>query len=129
MVPKRGYFQPIDSVGLMSWLWWGVFLMLSFIIWNEIGFKFDIFPIASILVVVLVGLLMIIRRRVYLAGSQIFWGRILMTEYEKVKLEDIDNWQIKGRILSFERADRKRKYLLSRNVAEQIKGYKDTNGR
>ncbi|MFZ2965794.1 MAG: hypothetical protein WA079_02375, partial [Leuconostoc falkenbergense] len=81
------------------------------------------------LVVVLVGLLMIIRRRVYLAGSQIFLGRILMAEYEKVKLEDIDNWQIKGRILSFERADRKRKYLLSRNVAEQIKGYKDTNGR
>lgn len=78
---------------------------------------------------VLVGLLMIIRRRVYLAGSQIFLRRILMAEYEKVKLEDIDNWQIKGRILSFERADRKRKYLLSRNVAEQIKGYKDTNGR
>lgn len=52
-----------------------------------------------------------------------------MAEYEKVKLEDIDNWQIKGRFLSFERADRKRKYLLSRNVAEQIKGYKDTNGR
>ncbi|WP_312980852.1 hypothetical protein, partial [Leuconostoc falkenbergense] len=92
MVPKRGYFQPIDSVGLMSWLWWGVFLMLSFIIWNEIGFKLDILPIVSILLVLIVGLLMIIRRRVYLAGSQIFLGRILMAEYEKVKLEDIDNW-------------------------------------
>lgn len=123
MVPKRGFFQPLDIAGQIGWLWWLIFLMAGIIVWGEMAFKIEIISMAYILAVLALGVAIILRRRIYVAGSQLFLGRVFVSDYEKISLTAIENWQLKGRVLSFTRAGRVRKYLLSQNIANQIKEY------
>lgn len=128
MIPKRGFFQPVDSTGQIGWLWWLIFLMAGIIFWSEIGFKIQIIPIAYIVVMLVLAIVIILRRRIYVAGAQLFLGRVFGAEYEKISLLQIDNWQLIGHTLSFTRAGRLRKYWLSANIAQQIKEYMNTHG-
>ncbi|GMA70589.1 hypothetical protein GCM10025879_18350 [Leuconostoc litchii] len=127
MTPRRGFFQPLDSAGQIGWLWWGIFFMASIIVWGEMSFKITILPMLFVAIMILLGLVLIVRRRVYMAGPNLFLGRVLLSEYEKIALRDIQNWKLNGRVLSFARADRERKYFLSKNVVEQIKEYMNNN--
>ncbi|QEA58513.1 hypothetical protein FGL74_01730 [Leuconostoc koreense] len=129
MIPRRGFFQPLDSTGIISWLWWGIFFMGSIVVWAEMSFKLEILPVLLIMVMILLGVLLVVRRRVYIAGPNLFLGRVLLSEYEKISLKDIKQWQLKGHILSFVRADRERKYYLTKNIVQQIKDYMDTDGK
>lgn len=128
MIPKRGFFQPVDSTGQIGWLWWLIFLMAGIIFWSEIGFKIQIIPIAYIVVMLVLAIVIILRRRIYVAGAQLFLGRVFGAEYEKISLLQIDNWQLNGHTLSFTRAGRLRKYWLSANIAQRIKEYMNTHG-
>ncbi|MGO2137798.1 MAG: EbsA family protein, partial [Leuconostoc mesenteroides] len=119
MIPRRGFFQPLDSTGTISWLWWGIFFMGSIVVWDEMSFKLEILPILFIMVMILLGVLLVVRRRVYIAGPNLFLGRVLLSEYEKISLKDIEHWQLNGHVLSFVRADRERKYYLTKNIVQQ----------
>lgn len=121
MIPKRGYFQPIDVVGQIGWLWWGILIALSGAMWIEVNFKFNLLLIIFTIVSIAVGLLLILRRRIYIAGGEVFLGRIFLTEYEQFSLTTLKNVQLKGQKLSFERAGRQRKYWVSRNIADSIR--------
>lgn len=129
MIPRRGFFQPLDSTDTISWLWWGIFFMGSIVVWDEMSFKLEILPILFIMVMILLGVLLVVRRRVYIAGPNLFLGRVLLSEYEKISLKDIEHWQLNGHVLSFVRADRERKYYLTKNIVQQIKDYMDTDGK
>ncbi|MFL2052452.1 EbsA family protein [Leuconostoc mesenteroides] len=129
MIPRRGFFQPLDSTGTISWLWWGIFFMGSIVVWDEMSFKLEILPILFIMVMILLGVLLVVRRRVYIAGPNLFLGRVLLSEYEKISLKDIEHWQLNGHVLSFVRTDRERKYYLTKNIVQQIKDYMDTDGK
>lgn len=129
MIPKRGFFQPIDTNGKIGWVWWSIFLMIGIIAWSEMLFKIDIVIICYLLIILGIGVIMIFRRRVYIAGSQIFLGRLFISDYEKISLSSLNNWRLNGKLLSFERAGRVRKYWLSKNIATQIKEYMDTHDR
>ena len=74
MIPRRGFFQPLDSTGTISWLWWGIFFMGSIVVWDEMSFKLEILPILFIMVMILLGVLLVVRRRVYIAGPNLFFG-------------------------------------------------------
>ncbi|MDN6067966.1 EbsA family protein, partial [Leuconostoc sp.] len=113
----------------ISWLWWGIFFMGSIVVWDEMSFKLEILPILFIMVMILLGVLLVVRRRVYIAGPNLFLGRVLLSEYEKISLKDIEHWQLNGHVLSFVRADRERKYYLTKNIVQQIKDYMDTDGK
>ncbi|KDA51309.1 hypothetical protein L963_1867 [Leuconostoc mesenteroides subsp. cremoris T26] len=103
--------------------------MGSIVVWNEMSFKLEILPILFIMVMILLGVLLVVRRRVYIAGPNLFLGRVLLSEYEKISLKDIEHWQLNVHVLSFVRADRERKYYLTKNIVQQIKDYMDTDGK
>ncbi|MEX0380922.1 EbsA family protein [Leuconostoc sp. MS02] len=127
MIPKRGFFQPLDTTGQIGWLWWGILLMAGIIFWSETAFKLEIIPITYLLIMLVLGITIILRRRVYVAGAQLFLGRIFVSDYEKISLTTMNNWQLNGRVLSFTRAGRSRKYWLSQNITKQIKEYMTTH--
>ncbi|WP_220739038.1 EbsA family protein [Leuconostoc miyukkimchii] len=127
MIPKRGFFQPLDITGQIGWLWWLILLMVGVILWSEVAFKIELIPIAYILVILVLGVFIISRRRIYVAGSKLFLGRLFVSDYEKISLMTMDNWRLDGHVLSFMRAGRYRKYWLSQNVANQIKEYMNTH--
>ncbi|WP_349533660.1 EbsA family protein [Leuconostoc citreum] len=127
MIPKRGFFQPLNTTGQIGWLWWFILLMIGLIVWSEMSFKLDIIPIGYIVIILLLSVVMIVRRRIYIVGPQLFLGRMFVSEYEKISLATVHNWQLNGHILSFTRAGRARKYWLSQNIADQIKEYMNTH--
>jgi len=127
MVPKRGFFQPLDIAGQIGWLWWLIFLMAGIIVWGEMAFKIEIISMVYILAILVLGVALVLRRRIYVAGSQLFLGRVFVSDYEKISLTTIEKWQLEGHVLSFTRAGRARKYLLSQNIANQIKEYMSTH--
>ncbi|CAM3071031.1 EbsA family protein [Leuconostoc rapi] len=127
MVPKRGFFQPLDITGQIGWLWWLIFLMAGIIVWGEMAFKIEIISMVYILAILVLGVALVLRRRIYVAGSQLFLGRVFVSDYEKISLTTIEKWQLEGHVLSFTRAGRARKYLLSQNIANQIKEYMSTH--
>ncbi|MBZ6010679.1 EbsA family protein [Leuconostoc gelidum] len=127
MIPKRGYFQPLDITGQIGWLWWLILFMAGIILWSETTFKLEMVPIVYLLLMLALGIIIILRRRVYVAGAQLFLGRVFVSDYEKISLTTMVNWQLNGRVLSFTRAGRSRKYWLSQNIAKQIKEYMTTH--
>jgi len=84
-------------------------------------------PIIYLLLMLVLGIIIILSRRVYVAGAQLFLGRVFVSDYEKISLTTMVNWQLNGRVLSFTRAGRSRKYWLSQNIAKQIKEYMTTH--
>ena len=60
----------------------GYIFMGSIVVWDEMSFKLEILPILFIMVMILLGVLLVVRRRVYIAGPNLF-GRVLLSEYEK----------------------------------------------
>lgn len=129
MIPKRGYFQPLDITGQIGWLWWFILFMAGIILWSETTFKLEMMPIVYLLFMLILGIITILRRRVYVAGAQLFLGRVFVSDYEKISLTTMVNWQLNGHVLSFTRAGRSRKYWLSQNIANQIKEYMATYDR
>ena len=122
MIPKRGYFQPLDITGQIGWLWWFILFMAGIILWSETTFKLEMVPIIYLLLMLALGITII-----YVAGAQLFLGRVFVSDYEKISLTTMVNWQLNGRVLSFTRAGRSRKYWLSQNIAKQIKEYMTTH--
>ncbi len=77
MIPKRGYFQPLDITGQIGWLWWFILFMAGIILWSETTFKLEMMPIVYLLFMLILGIITILRRRVYVAGAQLFWDAYL----------------------------------------------------
>lgn len=127
MIPKRGFFQPLEITGQIGWLWWGVALMVGLITWSELEFKFVPTVLVYIVLVLILGVVLVARRRVYIAGPRLFLGHVLTSEYEEISLLTLENWQLKGHVLRFTRAGRVRKYWLSKNITQQIKEYMNTH--
>ncbi|MGX7043411.1 EbsA family protein [Leuconostoc holzapfelii] len=127
MIPKRGFFQPLEITGQIGWLWWGIALMAGLITWSELEFKLEIVVLVYILVVLMLGVILVVRRRIYIAGPRLFLAHVLSSEYEEISLLTLENWQLNGHVLSFTRAGRERKYWLSKNITQQIKEYTETH--
>lgn len=127
MIPKRGFFQPLEITGQIGWLWWGIALMAGLITWSELEFKLEIVVLVYILVVLMLGVILVVRRRIYIAGPRLFLAHVLSSEYEEISLLTLENWQLNGHVLSFTRAGRERKYWISKNITQQIKEYTETH--
>ncbi|MFT9389033.1 MAG: EbsA family protein [Leuconostoc sp.] len=127
MIPKRGFFQPLEITGQIGWLWWGIALMAGLITWSELEFKLEIVVLVYILVVLMLGVILVVRRRIYIAGPRLFLAHVLSSEYEEISLLTLENWQLNGHVLSFTRAGRERKYWMSKNITQQIKEYTETH--
>lgn len=127
MIPKRGFFQPLEITGQVGWLWWGIALMAGLITWSELEFKLEIVVLVYILVVLMLGVILVVRRRIYIAGPRLFLAHVLSSEYEEISLLTLENWQLNGHVLSFTRAGRERKYWISKNITQQIKEYTETH--
>ena len=82
MIPKRGFFQPLEITGQISWLWWGIALLAGLITWSELEFKLVLPVIGYLIIVLLLGLILVLRRRVYIVGPRLFLGHVLTSEYE-----------------------------------------------
>lgn len=127
MIPKRGFFQPLEITGQIGWLWWGIALMAGLITWSELEFKLEIVVLVYILVVLMLGVILVVRRRIYIAGPRLFLAHVLSSEYEEISLLTLENWQLNGHVLSFTRAGREHKYWISKNITQQIKEYTETH--
>ncbi|MEN2369569.1 EbsA family protein [Leuconostoc lactis] len=127
MIPKRGFFQPLEITGQIGWLWWGIALLAGLITWSELSFQLVLPVIGYLTIVLLLGLILILRRRVYIVGPRLFLGHVLTSEYEEISLVKVENWQLNGHVLQFTRAGRDRKYWLSKNITQQIKDYMNTH--
>ena len=66
MIPKRGYFQPLDITGQIGWLWWFILFMAGIILWSETTFKLEMVPIIYLLLMLALGITIIFGTRLCL---------------------------------------------------------------
>lgn len=119
MKPIRGHFQPLDLTSRIGWLWWGVLLLVSLIVWIESAYQITLLASGLLILAVIGGLLLWLRRSAYLVGSHLYLGQIVGEEFRNIDLAT-DNYRLDKRTLILTANGRSKSFWLSKRLRQAI---------
>lgn len=121
MSPTSGFYQPIDPIHQIIWLWWAILTMFGVVCSSEMMYQWHLGWILYLVVLIGIALFNLLRRRMLLTDNKLFMSYSFRRDVDELALQGGDlQWQIKQHRLTIRKGNRIHAYWVSRTLARQL---------